>query len=83
MSWDDFWAFFRDCNSDDIRSSILEQIHLADLIKNASPKVQYEILSFAPEHVIHPIRSLITTQAKKRLGISAIDVLTRLNRMMS
>lgn len=83
MTWDDFWAFFRNCESDEIRKSILEQINLGELIRNASYKVQYEILLFAPEHIVHPLRGLITMQAKKRLGIPTVETLMRLTRRLT
>ncbi len=71
LTWDDFWAFYRKETTREKRAGrdILAQINLQDLIGNASPKVQLEILKDAPIDVVRGLKGL-SGQTMKYFGLS-------------
>ena len=71
MSWSDLWTFYRGCDSAEIRKQILKQINLKEFLPNQAHRVQFEILEHAPMDIVQGFSSLLTPQAKKKLGISA------------
>lgn len=76
MNWDELWSFYRSCENNELRASILNQIQLKNLIKDLAPRIQYEILAHAPKEVYWDIRNLIQPYAKKRMGlITAKDII--------
>ena len=68
FSWQQMWTYYKSslCSSEQRRFT-LASFSLRDAIEVAVPKVQIEILEYAPEDVIEIVDDLLHEDAKKVL----------------
>lgn len=68
FTWSDMWLqWYAEQVNDEVKNEFLEQVELKKLVTRVSPKVQLEILEFAPEDVKKLVANSLHPQVKKKI----------------
>ena len=67
LTWADGWAYFKVAD-DGIKRDFFEQLDRFDWIDGVAPKIQQEILKYAPKEIIHYVKKLLHPETQEFLG---------------
>ena len=68
FTWSDMWLqWYAEQVNDEVKTEFLEQVELKKLVTRVSPKVQLEILEFAPEDVKRLVADSLHQQYRDKI----------------